>query len=185
MVSYKTLLGLAVALSLSACGQNHLSPKASPLAPNQSQASANPLPSRALIYTTLEVLGIGQVGEAALKAQGIRTVAQLLQQAGSRAQRSRLAKATGLSEVRLLTWVNHADLMRITGCGPEYARLLEEAGVDSVVELAKRDPAHLAQALAKANDLGGGMHAVDRLPSLATTILWVSNAKTFDRMVSH
>lgn len=185
MSTPKHALGLVLALSLTACGQSHISPKVKATPPSQAQAAGALLPSRALIYSTLEVLGIGPVGEEALKAQGIRTVAQLLQQGGTRAQRSRLAKETGLSETRLLTWVNHADLMRITGCGPEYARLLELAGVDSVMELAKRDPGHLAEALAKANHLGGGKQAVERLPNVATTIQWVSNAKTYDRAVSH
>ena len=37
--------------------------------------------------------------------------------------------------------------MRIVGVGPSYARLLEAAGVDSVPELAQRNPAHLHAAL--------------------------------------
>ena len=36
-----------------------------------------------------------------------------------------------MSEKSVLEWVNHADLMRINGIGPEYADLLEEAGVDT------------------------------------------------------
>ena len=38
----------------------------------------------------------------------------------------------------ILEWVNHVDLFRIKGVGEEYSDLLEEAGVDTVVELAQR-----------------------------------------------
>ena len=36
----------------------------------------------------------------------------------------------------LLEWVNLADLFRIKGVAEEYSDLLEEAGVDTVAELA-------------------------------------------------
>jgi len=42
-----------------------------------------------------------------------------------------------------LEWVNLADLYRIKGVGEEYSDLLEEAGVDTVVELAQRNPENL------------------------------------------
>lgn len=182
-----TALALTLAFTAAGCGR---SPLANGVAPQgvaaASSATVGSLPaSRALIYNTIAVLGIGAVSEAAFAQVGIKTVAQLLDQGGTRTQRAQLAKATGLSEKNILTWVNHADLMRITGCGPEYSRLMERAGVDSVVELSRRDPSNLAKALANANDLGGGKLAVKRLPDVATTIKWVANAKTYDRMVSH
>ena len=43
----------------------------------------------------------------------------------------------------ILKWVNHADLIRIRGIGPEFAELLEAAGTDSVPELARRNAANL------------------------------------------
>ena len=105
--------------------------------------------------------------------------------AGKRSDRARLAKATGISEKLILTWVNHGDLMRVTGAGPEYARLLERAGVDTVPELAKRRADNLAASFAKANDLGGGKVAVKRLPDETSTTKWIANAKNFVRMVTY
>lgn len=181
-----TALALALAFTATGCGRSPLASSVAPKILAAASTSVGNLPaSRNLIYNTIAVLGIGPVAEAALAGLGIKTVAQLLDQGGTRTQRARLAKATGLSEVRLLTWVNHADLMRTTGCGPEYSRLLELAGVDTIVELSKRDPGNLAKALATANDLGAGKVAVNRLPDVGTTTKWIANAKTFDRMVSY
>jgi hypothetical protein len=42
-------------------------------------------------------------------------------------------------------------LCRIDGVGSEYADLLEAAGVDTVVELAPRNPANLTEQLGQAN----------------------------------
>ena len=75
--------------------------------------------------------------------------------------------------------------MRVTGCGPEYARLLELAGVDTVMELSKRNSIHLVDHLAEANDLGGGKKAVHRLPNVVTTTQWVDNAQKFVRLVKY
>ena len=47
--------------------------------------------------------------------------------------------------------MNHADLCRINGVAGQYADLLEEAGVDTVVELSRRNPANLATAIAETN----------------------------------
>jgi hypothetical protein len=44
-----------------------------------------------------------------------------------------------IDEARILTIVNHAELMRIKGIGGEYSELLEAAGVDSVPVLAGRN----------------------------------------------
>ena len=46
------------------------------------------------------------------------------------AQRSSRQPAS--TQSRVLRWVNHADLMRVVGVGPQFAELLEAAGVDSV-----------------------------------------------------
>jgi len=52
-------------------------------------------------------------------------------------------KKTGIEHKLILKWVNRADLYRIKGVGSEYSDLLEVAGVDTVVELAKRMPDNL------------------------------------------
>ena len=53
--------------------------------------------------------------------------------AGSKAGRVKLAETTGVSEAKILEWVNRADLFRIHGVGEEISDLLEAAGVDEYV----------------------------------------------------
>jgi predicted flap endonuclease-1-like 5' DNA nuclease len=180
---------VALALSLTACGTTP--------APTTPERAASALAARAhadegqvgfnkqITYNTVDILGIGAVYQTKLANAGIKTVNALLLAGGKRSDRARLSKATGISDKLLLTWINHGDLMRVTGAGPEYARLLERAGVDTVPELAKRQSANLAAALAKANDLGGGKVATHRVPDETTTTKWVTNAKTFVRLVSY
>ena len=93
-----------------------------------------------------------------------------------------LAEKTGISDKLLLEWVNHADLFRIKGVGEEYADLLEEAGVDTIPELAQRNPANLYEALEKAN---AQKKLVRQLPTRAQVESWVEQAKALPRVVSY
>lgn len=138
-----------------------------------------------LVYRTIDILGVGSTYAAALNEAGIKSVKQLLLAGGTPTQRKHLAQDSGISPKLILTWINHADLMRVTGCGPEYARLLERAGVDTVLELGARNSIKLVEALRTANDLGGGKKAVKRLPDVVTTTKWVDNADNFVRMITY
>ena len=90
-----------------------------------------------------EIEGIGPVYGEKLSSNGIKTVEDLLEAGATRTGRSKLAEATGISEKSILTWVNMADLFRIKGIGPQFAELLEAAGVDTVKELRNRNAQNL------------------------------------------
>jgi len=75
-----------------------------------------------------------------------------------------------------------ADLFRIKGVGEEYSDLLEEAGVDTVVELAQRNPENLYAALREVNDR---KLLVRRLPSLWQVQDWVAQAKKLPRVLTY
>ena len=98
----------------------------------------------------IDIEGIGDRSAEALRGAGVGSVAALLGGRGSAKGRDALAKSSG-SGKQILRWVNHADLMRITGVGGQFAELLEAAGVDSVPELAKRRPDSLAAKMAETN----------------------------------
>lgn len=129
-----------------------------------------------------EVEGIGGVYAGRLRNEGITTGEDLLLRAGSRSGRGMLAAASGISERLLLEWVNHCDLMRIDGVGAEYADLLEEAGVDSVPELAQRNAENLCAKMAEINE---SKHLVRQMPSEATVQQWVAEAQSLPRVVTH
>lgn len=129
-----------------------------------------------------KVEGIGEVYAAKLEAAGIHTVEALLEAANTPAKRKNLAEKTGISETLILEWANLADLFRIHGIGEEYSDLLEEAGVDTVVELARRNPENLFHTLAEIN---AEKNLVRRLPSLGQVRDWVEQAKTLPRVLEY
>ncbi len=126
------------------------------------------------------VEGIGPVYAEKLREAGITTTEQLLTKGGTPAGRKELAEKTGISEKLILEWVNHVDLFRIKGIGSEYADLLEEAGVDTVMELAQRNPENLYRKLQEVN---AEKKLVRRLPTLKQVTDWVEQAKQLERAV--
>jgi len=126
--------------------------------------------------------GIGEVYAGKLEELGIRTLETLLEQADTPQKRKALAERTGISEKLILEWANLADLFRIKGIGEEYSDLLEEAGVDTVVELAQRNPEHLHAKLAEVN---AAKKLVRRLPSLREVTSWVEQAKSLPRVLQY
>ncbi len=130
----------------------------------------------------IEVEGIGKVYAKKLKDAGIATDAHLLERGATRTGRKKLAEETGISEKRILRWVNHVDLFRINGVETQYAELLEAAGVDSIPELAQRDPKHLHPKLSEINDQ---KNLVRKLPALSQVADWVTQAKSLPRVVTH
>ena len=67
---------------------------------------SNPLSA----YPLSKIDGLGAHAQAKLKAQGIRTMAALLDNASTPKGRKLLATKTGLSEQQLLAWANIAVL---------------------------------------------------------------------------
>ena len=130
-----------------------------------------------------EVEGIGAAYAAKLGEAGIATTDDLIMAAASAAGREKVAAATGITTHQLLKWVNHVDLMRVEGVGPEYADLLEAAGVDSPAELAQRNAANLAQTFQEID--AARPDWIRRLPSEATVAGWIASAKTMEKVVSH
>jgi predicted flap endonuclease-1-like 5' DNA nuclease len=130
----------------------------------------------------MAVEGIGATYAGKLKAAGIRSTEALLKKGATPAGRKEIAAKTGLSDKLILEWVNHVDLFRIKGVAEEYSDLLEEAGVDTVVELAKRLPDNLHAALAKKN---AEKKLVRQLPTVAQVKSWIDQAKKLPRGISY
>lgn len=129
-----------------------------------------------------DIEGIGKVQGDKLREHGIRTVEALLEAGASASGREKIAEGTGISVKIILEAVNLADLMRINGIGSEFADLLEEAGVDTVKELATRVPANLAKKVAEINEV---KKLTRRTPSLAECEKWVAEAKTLPPLVTY
>jgi predicted flap endonuclease-1-like 5' DNA nuclease len=126
--------------------------------------------------------GIGPAYAAQLRVAGIRSIRVLLQKGSTPQGRQQIADTSGISSKRILTWINHADLKRITGVERQYAELLEAAGVDTVVELAQRRPDNLHQKMLEVNQ---EKRLVRRPPSLSMVERWVNQAKTLPRVIHY
>ncbi len=130
----------------------------------------------------IQIEGIGPVYAQKLQEVGIRTSDALLEAGGTPHARKKLAEAAGIDETLILEWVNHADLYRIKGVAEEYSDLLEEAGVDTVVELAQRNPQNLYEKMQAVN---AEKELVRRLPSQRQVIDWVDQAKALPRAIEY
>ncbi|PKO10739.1 MAG: DUF4332 domain-containing protein [Chloroflexi bacterium HGW-Chloroflexi-2] len=129
-----------------------------------------------------DIEGIGPKYAELLAKEGIKTVEGLLKVAAKSKDRKKLSEVSQISEKLILEWVNLADLFRIKGIGEEYSDLLEEAGVDTVPELAQRKPENLLLKLVEINE---EKNLVRRLPVLSQVEDWVKQAKDLPRIVEY
>jgi predicted flap endonuclease-1-like 5' DNA nuclease len=130
----------------------------------------------------IDIEGIGPVYARDLTKIGIRTTDALLKKGATPKGRQEIEEASGIGHKLILEWVNLADLYRIKGVGSEYSDLLEEAGVDTVVELAKRDPDNLTAKMAEINKIA---NLVNKLPGRKQVAKWIAQAKRLPRVVTY
>jgi predicted flap endonuclease-1-like 5' DNA nuclease len=130
----------------------------------------------------IEIEGIGPVYSKKLNSLGIITTTDLLDTGGTPEGRQDLSEKAEITESLILEWVNLSDLMRIRGVGEEYSDLLEEAGVDTVVELARRNPENLHM---KMREVNARDELVRKLPTLNDVTSWIDQAKTLPRKIEY
>ena len=135
-----------------------------------------------MAYKIDEIEGIGPAYREKLGAAAVETTDDLLSKCCDPKGRKALSDATGMSEKVLLDWTNKADLMRISGVGPQFSELLEAAGVDTVKELRNRNAENLATKMEEVNTV----KKLARTSPGATTITkWVDEAKGLDPIIKY
>ena len=130
----------------------------------------------------IDIEGIGPIYAERLNGAGIQYVHELLERGATQTGRDDLAETTDIPYTLILEWVNLADLFRIKGIGEEWSDLLEEAGVDTVVELAQRNPVNLHSTIV---DVNAANELVRRTPSLEQVEDWIEQAKQLPRKVEY
>ena len=130
----------------------------------------------------IKIEGIGPVYAEKLKSIKITTTTDLLEAGATPSGRKELAEKTGVSDKLILEWVNIADLFRIEGVGEEYSDLLEESGVDTVVELSRRVPENLHSKMLEVNK---EKKIVRKPPTLNEVKQWVNKAKKLPRKIEY
>ena len=135
-----------------------------------------------MVYKIIDIQGVGDVYAQKLIAAGINTVDDLLEKGKTAKGRKELEAATEISGKLILTWVNHADLFRVKGIGPQFSELLEAAGVDTVKELRNRNAANLAAKLLEVNE---EKHLCRRTPVEKEVAKFIELAKELEPVVTY
>jgi len=121
----------------------------------------------------IEIEGIGKKYGKTMETAGILDVESLL--GLDRDGIKKLAEKTKISEKLIDKWAEHADLMRISGVGPEYAEVINEIGIDSVKELAQRNPNNTLDRMMKLDKEKPDMFR--KPPTLQMIEDWIEEAK--------
>lgn len=132
-----------------------------------------------------DIEGIGPAIGGKLRAAGVGSIAHLLERGSTKQGRVDLATTIGEDEGRVLTWVNHADLMRVAGIGPQEAELLEAAGIDSPSELAQRNSLNLHAKVHEVNDAGAKKIVAELEAEAHHVAAWIESAKGLAKLVTH
>ena len=133
-------------------------------------------------YKIIDIEGVGDAYAEKLIAAGINKVSELLEKCAAPKGRKALAEATGISEKLILKWTNHADLFRINGVGPQFAELLEAAGVDTVKEFRHRLAENLQPKLEETNT---AKNICNRVPAVAEIQKMIDQAKELEPKVTY
>ena len=132
-----------------------------------------------------DIEGIGPAIGGKLRAAGVGSIAHLLERGSTKQGRADLATTIGEDEGRVLTWVNHADLMRVAGIGPQEAELLEAAGIDSPSELAQRNSLNLHAKVHEVNGAGAKKIVAELEAEAHHVAAWIESAKGLAKLVTH
>ena len=133
-------------------------------------------------YKIIDIEGVGDVYAEKLVAAGINKVSELLEKCAAPKGRKELAEQTGISEKLILKWTNHADLFRINGVGPQFAELLEAAGVDTVKEFRHRVAENLQPKLAEVNEQ---KNICNRVPAISEVQKMIDQAKELEPKMTY
>ena len=133
-------------------------------------------------YKIIDIEGIGDVYAEKLIAAGINKVSELLEKCAAPKGRKALAEETGISEKLILKWTNHADLFRINGVGPQFAELLEAAGVDTVKEFRHRVAENLQPKLEETN---AAKNICNRVPAVSEIQKMIDQAKELEPRMTY
>ena len=126
--------------------------------------------------------GMSAKHETKLERHGINDSDQLLNASRTPAARHDLAKMMGVEASAILGLANRADLARVKGIGRVFSDLLEQAGVDSVKELANRRPDHLQIELIEVNIQ---KRLAGRAPDFRAVEDWIAQAKQLPKMLEY
>jgi len=129
-----------------------------------------------------DLRGVSDAIVAKLAEMAIKDNEQFVAAATTPAQRKELAAACNCSSDQIRELANRADLARVKGVSGVYSNLLENAGVDTVKELATRRPDNLHAKIVEINDKD---KLTARPPTAAMVEDWVKQAKELPKTLTY
>ena len=126
--------------------------------------------------------GVDDKLAATLKGLGLTDSAKFLAATRTPAGRKDVAEKAGISTDLVLELTNRADLARVKGIAQVYSDLLENAGVDTVAELANRRADNLT---AKMAEINGQQKLSKRNPPMSFVEDWIAQAKALGRGIEY
>jgi hypothetical protein len=117
---------------------------------------------------------------AKLKTAGVATTDDLLAKAATPKARKELAKASQLDERRLKGYAEMADLLRISGVGPDMVRLFGAAKVHTSRELAKQDAKKFYDVVVAINEK---QKISQNPPDPKSVAAWIDKAKLLPQVL--
>lgn len=129
-----------------------------------------------------EIKGLPQGLEGRLKEIGVHNAEELLAKLATPTDRKKFAAQMVIDPKVVLELANRADLSRITGVAGVFSDLLENAGVDTVKELAGRVPENLQAKLVEVN---AAKKISTRTPTVDQVAAWVEEAKKLPKVLEY
>jgi hypothetical protein len=103
-----------------------------------------PIPlSKLEVFTNAELKG--------LEAAGVKSTRELYERGLTPSDRSALAEGISILQGKIVAALELSDLLRITGVGPVYARILKEMGINNVASLLEIDSQDAVDAYKRIN----------------------------------
>jgi predicted flap endonuclease-1-like 5' DNA nuclease len=124
-----------------------------------------------------QIKGISDDLAEAFRKQGISSSMDFLDAARTAAHRKELSARTHVDTRMILEIANRCDLTRIRGVAGIYSDLLEEAGIDTVKELAGRVAENLHKKIREVNE---AKRLTRRPPHLGAIQDWIAQARQLD-----
>lgn len=134
-------------------------------------------------YPIRVLVGVDETIAGKLEEQEITTTKEFLEMCVTRNDRQIITDLLEIHEGDILTMANMADLLRIETMTPPWAWLLEKVGVDTIPELAQRNPERLFQAIEE-YDIAF-LDDVNDKPSGDDVKEWVAKAKKMERFLKY
>jgi predicted flap endonuclease-1-like 5' DNA nuclease len=129
-----------------------------------------------------EIEGIGSAYAEKLGKASIKTVEGLLKAGATKAGRKKIVEDSGISDDKILDWVNMADLFRIKGVASQFAELLKASGVDTVKELRTRNAENLH---AKLTEVNAEKKLTRVVPALSQVTDFIEQAKSLEPVITY